>query len=85
MRKTVPFGAKPQTPTSRAASPDDWVSAANTEPAAEAVSMKRLTIDIPETLHRQIKTSCASRGLRMADEIRTLLERHFLGIQDQAK
>jgi len=83
MRKSVSFGAKPS--TAPAATADQWVSAANAEPAAEPVPMKRLTIDIPESLHRQIKTQCAARGLRMADEIRTLLENHFLGIGDSQK
>lgn len=78
MRKSVSFGAKPQPAAPRAATPDQWVSGAAGEPA-EAVKMKRLTIDISEELHRSIKTQCASRGLRMADEIRDLLERHFMG------
>lgn len=88
MRKTVSFGAKPQTQTPPTPTADQWVSAANgtSEPEpAPAVPMKRLTIDIPESLHRTIKTQCASRGLRMADEIRTLLERHFVGIQEDGK
>lgn len=77
MRKTVSFGAKPQ-PKQDPVSPDQWVSGTSAEPAAESIPMKRLTIDIPESLHRQIKTQCAARGLRMADEIRNLLEQHFL-------
>ena len=37
------------------------------------VKMKRLTIDIPETLHRKIKAQCAMRGTKIADEVRELL------------
>ncbi len=44
------------------------------EPMAK---MKRLTIDVPEALHRAIKVACAERGVKMADEIRGLLEKHF--------
>lgn len=40
--------------------------------------MKRLTIDVPQSLHKEIKSRCALRGVKMADEIRVLLERHFL-------
>lgn len=83
MRKSVSFGAKPQPAAPRAATPDQWVSGAVTEPTGEAVKTKRLTIDIPESLHRSIKTQCASRGLRMSDEIRDILERHYMG-QDEA-
>jgi plasmid stability protein len=35
--------------------------------------MKRLTIDIPEGLHRAIKSQCAMRGTKIADEVRDLL------------
>jgi predicted DNA binding CopG/RHH family protein len=39
--------------------------------------MKRLTIDVPEDLHRRIKMGCAARGAKMADEIRELLDKEF--------
>lgn len=39
----------------------------------EAESMKRLTIDISESLHRKIKSTCAMRGTKIADEVRELL------------
>jgi hypothetical protein len=39
--------------------------------------MKRLTIDLPSNLHKRIKATCAARGVKMADEIRRLLEEHF--------
>lgn len=35
--------------------------------------MKRLTIDIPESLHIAIKSACAMRGTKIADEVRELL------------
>ena len=35
--------------------------------------MKRLTIDIPESLHREIKAQSAARGAKIADEVRALL------------
>jgi hypothetical protein len=44
---------------------------------ANADALKRLTIDIPEPLHRRIKVACARRGAKMADEIRSLLEERF--------
>jgi predicted DNA binding CopG/RHH family protein len=40
-------------------------------------AMKRLTIDIPASLHSRVKVACAQRGVKMADEIRELLEAHF--------
>lgn len=57
------------------------VKGAITEP--QAIPMKRLTIDVPESLHSQIKSACALRGVKMADEIRTLLETHFLSTENE--
>lgn len=37
----------------------------------------RLTIDLPESLHRRVKAQCAGRGVRMVDVVRNFLEREF--------
>ena len=82
-KKKVPIKAK-----SKAAAPskaaDEWVdgkaSEQNEQDTAQGngnQKMKRLTIDVSEDLHRRIKVGCASRGVKMADEIRGLLEREF--------
>lgn len=39
--------------------------------------MSRLTIDVPESLHRRVKMQCAGRGKKMADVVREFLEREF--------
>jgi hypothetical protein len=39
--------------------------------------MKRLTIDIPDALHRRVKSRCGQDGVKMADVIRALLETRF--------
>ena len=44
-------------------------------PAAEP--MKRFTIDVPASLHRKIKAACAAEGNKMADVLRSILEREF--------
>jgi len=71
--KKVAFGSKPQSKVVKEPSKDDWVKDRNAEP----VKMKRLTIDVSEELHRRIKSGCATNGVKMADEIRALLEKHF--------
>ena len=58
MNKKVTIGTKP-TNKSTQASADEWVDSRNT--GSEPEQMKRLTIDIPESLHRAIKMQCASR------------------------
>lgn len=77
MSKKVTIGAKPT--AKPAASADKWVENRVTAENADAESepMKRLTFDIPESLHRRIKVQCASKGLRMTEELRTLLDKHF--------
>jgi predicted DNA binding CopG/RHH family protein len=39
--------------------------------------MKRLTLDIPEELHRAIKRRAVDEGVTMAELLRALLEQHF--------
>ena len=45
---------------------------------------KRLTIDIPASLHRTIKSQCALRGSKIADEVRELLiEKYMKPVEDK--
>lgn len=66
-----------KTNKSREAAADDWVKDRKPATIAEGEVMKRLTIDVPVSLHKRIKTYCAANGLIMADEIRALLEEKF--------
>jgi hypothetical protein len=82
MSKKVAFPPKPSMVVP--ANADAWVSggpAKAEEPAhaetAQIEKMKRFTFDVPEHLHRRIKTRCAEKGVDMADEMRRLLEQHF--------
>lgn len=73
MTKKISFGAKPSgKPAPEAA--DSWVES---RAADAAEPMKRLTIDIPESLHRAIKAQCAMRGTKIADEMRELLTEKY--------
>jgi hypothetical protein len=83
MAKKVSFGAKPM---EKSAAVEQWVeSRAPLDPEKdpegndEEVVIKRLTIDLPASLHKRVKSGCAMRGVKMADEIRRLLEEHFPG------
>lgn len=71
MSKKITFGPKPTPKAVGLASADQWVESRSNE------EMKRLTIDVPASLHTRIKATCALRGIKMADEIRQLLEAHF--------
>ena len=73
MTKKVAFGTKPVAKEASTPTADEWVAnKANEE-------TKRLTLDIPATLHKRIKAACAMRGTKMVDEIRSLLEERFPG------
>jgi predicted DNA binding CopG/RHH family protein len=77
--KKVNLGTKPGR-TATPANVDDWVQAEPTKstPApTEAVKMKRLTLDIPEPLHKAIKTRSVQEGVAMVDMLRELLDQHY--------
>ncbi|MFS7282069.1 plasmid partition protein ParG [Serratia proteamaculans] len=68
--KKVTFSAKP----TKANNADAWVENRSIEEEKPPVEkMKRLTIDVPESLHKSIKSACALRGTKIADEVRELL------------
>ncbi|MCB9918602.1 MAG: hypothetical protein H6832_09380 [Planctomycetes bacterium] len=71
--KKVSFAGKPSSKPLHA-NVDDWVS--DREKAAREPT-KRLTIDVPISLHKRIKSSCALQNLVMADVVRDLLEQGF--------
>lgn len=71
MTKKVSIGAKP---SAQPTNPDQWVK---DRAAQDKEPTKRLTIDIPESLHRAIKTQCAAEGVKIADEVRALLVKRF--------
>lgn len=70
--KKIQIGARPLSKTAPVA--DDWVKTRDVaDDAGARETMKRLTIDVPESLHRTIKMACAARGTKIADEVRELL------------
>jgi len=42
-----------------------------------SVRMKRLTLDLPEALHRVIKKNAAEEGVPMAQKLRAILAKHY--------
>jgi len=83
--KKVPISKKPgsQPPPTNI---DDWVlhreqapltPESESEPNPEPEKLKRLTLDIPESLHKTIKIKATEEGATMADLLRDLLEKHF--------
>ena len=75
--KKIQIGAKPTNTAAATVAADDWVQNRDTAPI-EKEPMKRLTIDIPESLHRAIKMHCVESGTSIADEVRALLIQKFV-------
>jgi hypothetical protein len=75
MVKQVLISPKPQ--VSQNSSAEEWLS--GRQSTKNSIQMKRLTIDIPEGLHKAIKTACATRGTKIADEVRELLIQKYTG------
>lgn len=74
--KKVTFGAsRPTSTATNTGDIDAWVIDRTITPPREPT--KRLTIDVPVSLHRRIKTTCAIENLIIADVVRGLLERRF--------
>jgi predicted HicB family RNase H-like nuclease len=59
------------------ATPDDWVAARPELPAKPQEPTKRLTLDIPASLHRRLKVGCAERGITVAELVREMLDERF--------
>lgn len=68
--KKVEFAPKRQS-SSPATSFQHWANQSGMEPT------KRLTIDVPVSLHHRMKCQCAMEKLVMADVIRQLLTERF--------
>ena len=76
-RKKVNISKKPDNKVSNI---DQWVTERrtdSTQPEQTVEKMKRLTLDIPESLHQAIKLKAVEQGVTMANMLRALLEEHY--------
>lgn len=84
--KKVSFGRKPGA-VEKAVDVEEWVSNREAlieveEPPAlvkeaKPEKVKRLTLDIPESLHKAIKLKATTEGVTMVELLRELLEEHY--------
>ncbi|NEQ19177.1 MAG: hypothetical protein F6K28_04665 [Microcoleus sp. SIO2G3] len=81
--KKVNINPKPDT-AKKPTNLDEWVTNRSSESSTQPPpverkpeKMKRLTLDIPESLHRAIKRKAVEEGVTMADQLRSLLEEHY--------
>lgn len=57
--------------------PATTATATSPTPPPPREPTRRLTLDIPERLHRAMKIRAATTGVTMLDEVRALLEAHY--------
>ncbi|MCH9808467.1 MAG: hypothetical protein K0U74_12100 [Alphaproteobacteria bacterium] len=80
--KTIPFKQPGELPKPA----DDWVGAPQQPAATKKPKVvgqtKRLTVDVPENLHRRIKVHCAGEGTQISDVVRDLLLEQFPNITE---
>jgi predicted DNA binding CopG/RHH family protein len=76
-RKVAATDADEWVQNSRQSDTEATTALATASSSSPAEAMKRFTIDVPNELHRRIKTQCAMRGAKMADVLREILEREF--------
>ena len=67
--KKIAIGTKPTNKPAPAGA-DAWVESRD---ANEPEKMKRLTIDVTESMHREFKRKCADKGVKIADVARELI------------
>lgn len=70
--KKVKFGSRPKTQPEIAATPEEWLDHRTAEE-----SNKRMTFDVPESLHKRVKLGCVARGITIRDLVLELLSREF--------
>ena len=83
---TTAGGAQPRTQELGGAIADNPTTDTAPAPAVTSVASpasstreatRRLTLDLPESLHRAMKIKAATTGVTMLDEVRALLEVHY--------
>lgn len=74
----TPQGSEDAPPTMPATGNPPAAMIGGTAPASSArEATRRLTLDLPESLHRAMKIRAATTGVTMLEEVRSLLEVHY--------
>lgn len=81
MSKKVSMTARPAAVSPTA---DKWVNDTAPKSAAQG-PMQRLTIDLDPDTHKRFKALCAQHGLRMNQEIRTLIRNRISKLQGEGR
>lgn len=75
MTKKIQIGPKPQASSGNPPQYDveAWID--NRKIKLKSEPIKRLTVDLPASLHSRFKTHCAIHGIKMIDILRNFIEK----------
>jgi hypothetical protein len=84
-KKTFTAAPTPRRPTAEEiAAFERGGSGHDRRPAAAAEPTKRLSLDLPASLHRRFKTACSATGRKMVGEIEAFIEHRTAELEDEA-
>ena len=91
-KKTFASAPKPRPPTDDqiaafergGAGHDTQVSAATARAVESTDLTKRLSLDLPASLHRRFKTACSATGTKMVAEMQSFIEQRTIELEEQA-
>ena len=80
-KKKVTIPTKPKRNESEQQKLDNWIAGKDNHPEVieepKLKKTKRFTIDVPEELHRRVKTACVIQGKKMNEVLIDILQREF--------
>lgn len=90
-KKTFSAAPKPKQPTDdqilafeRGGAGHDRAFVAKLTPRTEEPT-KRLSIDLPQSVHTRFKTACSATGRKMVSELQTFIEQRTTELEDEAR
>jgi hypothetical protein len=90
-KKTFSAAPKPKQPTDdqilafeRAGVGHDTPTAAKPSVKVAAEATKRLSLDLPESMHTRFKTACSATGRKMVGELHSFIERRTSELEAEA-
>jgi hypothetical protein len=88
-KKSFATAPRPKQPTADAISTYEQGGAGHDRAAAEpplrpAERTKRLSLDLPESVHTRFKTACSATGRKMVNEVHEFIEHRIAELETEA-
>ncbi len=88
-KKSFTTAPRPRQPTADAIAAYEQGGAGHDQAAAApppkpAERSKRLSLDLPESVHTRFKTACSATGRKMVSEIHEFIERRIAELESEA-